>query len=161
MDMEKIPETRGKTGRLNPNKFSGMLLMAAAVFFYSFTLTGKWSSGAGIGAKLFPQLSLVTTFLSGAAIFFSRGENNREKYGDLTPLRIFLFMGSAVLFVLAVLKLGLAAGTFLYLTAIFSHFRKEGGLLKKVILPAVGITFFIWALFTYFAQIVMPPALLF
>jgi hypothetical protein len=161
MDMQRIPETRGKTDGFNPNKISGSLLMITAAVCYSFTLTGKWSSGAGIGAKLFPQLSLITIFLSGAAIFFRAGENNKEKYGDVTPLRIFLFMGSAVLFVLAVLKLGLATGTFLYLTTIFSHFRKEGGFLKRVILPALCITLFIWGLFTYFAQIVMPPALLF
>lgn len=159
--MQNTHEIPKKTGRFNPNKMSGMLLMIAAVFCYSFTLTGKWSSGAGIGAKLFPQLSLIIIFLSGAAIFFRSGESNKEKYGDVTPYRIFLFMGLAVLLVLAVLKLGLAVGTFLYLVTTFLYLRKENVLLKQVILPALCITFFIWALFTYFAQIVMPPALFF
>jgi len=161
MDMQRIPESSEKTHGLNHNKLSGILLVITAVFCYSFTLTGKWSSGAGIGAKLFPQLSLITIFLTGMAIFSSKGDKKEKKHKDITFPRIFLFMGLAVLFVLAVLKLGLATGTFLYLTTMFFHFRKEGGLLKKVILPAVGITFFIWGLFTYFAQIVMPPALLF
>lgn len=125
MDMQRIPETRGKTDGFNPNKISGSLLMITAAVCYSFTLTGKWSSGAGIGAKLFPQLSLITIFLSGAAIFFRAGENNKEKYGDVTPLRIFLFMGSAVLFVLAVLKLGLATEHFSTLLQYFSISEKK------------------------------------
>jgi len=70
-------------------------------------------------------------------------------------------MGLAVLYFFGVLRLGLAVGTLLYLTAIFFYFGRDGGMIRKVLIPAFGITLFIWALFTYFAQIVLPPALLF
>ncbi|MBL3539998.1 tripartite tricarboxylate transporter TctB family protein [Aminivibrio sp.] len=161
--MDTAKTTERKTGPLlrNPSKVSGLLLMAAAAFFFSFTVTGKWSSGAGIGARLFPQLSLAAMLLSGAAIFCRGEEGERSKHGEVTPARIAAFMGLAVLYVLGVLKIGLAVSTFLYLISIFFHFEKDGGIIRYVLLPAAGITLFIWALFTYFAQIVLPPALLF
>ncbi len=161
--MDTAKNTEGKTGPLlrNSSRVSGLLLMASAAFFFSFTVTGKWSSGAGIGARLFPQLSLAVMLLSGAAIFFRGGEAEKSKHGEVTPARIASFMGLAVLYVLGVLNIGLAVSTFLYLTSIFFHFGKDGGVIRYVLFPAAGITLFIWALFTYFAQIVLPPALLF
>lgn len=161
MDTAKTTERKTEPLFRNPSRVSGLLLMAAAAFFFSFTVTGKWSSGAGIGARLFPQLSLAAMFLSGAAIFGRSGEAERNRHGEVTPARIASFMGLAVLYVLGVIRIGLAVSTFLYLTAIFFHFGKNGGIIGKVLLPAAGITLFIWALFTYFAQIVLPPALLF
>ncbi|MGD9822540.1 MAG: tripartite tricarboxylate transporter TctB family protein [Aminobacteriaceae bacterium] len=161
VETANTPERKTPPFFRNPDRISGLLLMASALFFFSFTVTGKWSTGAGIGARLFPQLSLGAMFLTGAAIFFSRGETSGSKHDEVTPPRIISFMGLAVLFVFGVLRLGLAVGTFLYLAAIFFHFGKDGGMVRKVLLPALGITLLIWGLFTYFAQIVLPPALLF
>ena len=161
MDTAKTTERKTEPLLRNPSRVSGLLLMAAAAFFFSFTVTGKWSAGAGIGARLFPQLSLILIFLSGAAIFSGRGETGNKKHSEVTPLRAISFMGLAVLYFFGVLRLGLAVGTFLYLTAIFFYFGRDGGMIRKVLIPAFGITLFIWALFTYFAQIVLPPALLF
>lgn len=161
MNAMKTLEQVGKSGRWNPANLPGLFLMVAAVFFFPFTLVGKWSAGAGIGARLFPQLSLIVMFFSGFSVFAIQSKNHGCKYKDVSPLRVTFFMGLAVLFVLAVLNIGLAVGTFLYMFANFFQFGKEGGIFTKVFLPALVVTIFIWGLFTYFVQIVLPPVLLF
>ena len=103
----------------NASRRTGLIIMAASLFFFYFTLTGRWSSGAGIGARLFPQLSLAVMFLAGLTILFYSKEDENDKYKEVTFFRVLIFMSMAVLFVLGVLKLGLAVSTFLYLAAIF------------------------------------------
>lgn len=145
----------------NASRRTGLIIMAASLFFFYFTLTGRWSSGAGIGARLFPQLSLAVMFLAGLTILFYSKEDENDKYKEVTFFRVLIFMSMAVLFVLGVLKLGLAVSTFLYLAAIFYEFGKDDGIFGKVIFPALVSTLFIWGLFTYFAKIILPPALFF
>jgi predicted exporter len=140
---------------------AGLILTISSIFFFYFTLTGRWSAGAGIGARLFPQLSLAIMLLTGISILFFSEGGDEDKYKEVTTLRVLIFMSLAVLFVLGVLKLGLAVSTFLYLFLIFFYFGKDEGIISKVLIPALANTLFIWGLFTYFAQIILPPALLF
>lgn len=160
MTNTNIPDNRVISLLHNSSRKVGLIIIGCSLFFFYFTITGRWSAGAGIGARLFPQLSLGTMLLSGISIFFYGKEDN-DKYKEVTLLRVFMFMALAVLFVLGVLKLGLAVSTFLYLFIIFFHFGKDDGIVFKVLIPALASTLFIWSLFTYFAQIILPPALLF
>ena len=155
-------EPRRRFG-VDSEKLPGLLLMLCSLFFFSFTLTGKWSSGAGIGARLFPQLSLGIMFFSGLAIFRSTsGKDTHKKFGDLDIRLILLFLLLAALLFFAVLHVGLAAGVFLFLLALFLfQLRERRDFFRAMLLPAVGISFFIWALFTHFVQIVLPTPLLF
>ncbi len=147
---------------LSSGRLPGLLIMAASLFFFLFTITGKWSSGAGIGARLFPQGSILIMFASGAAVFFRKKEEAKPpKYRDIRTFHIVLFLGLAFLYVLAVIKIGLAVGTFFYFLTMFFYFRRWESPAKTVLLPALVVTVFIWSLFTFFAQIVMPQVLLF
>jgi hypothetical protein len=148
---------------LDSDKLPGLLLMLASLFFFTFTLTGRWSSGAGIGARLFPQLTLGLMFFSGLVVFRSAGgKEAKEKFKDLDMRLILAFLALAVLFFFAVLHLGLAVGVFLYLLSMFLfQLRERRIFFRAALLPAFGITVFIWALFTYFVRIVLPTPLLF
>lgn len=147
---------------LSTRRLPGLLIMAASLFFFLFTVTGKWSSGAGIGARLFPQGSILIMFVSGAAVFFQKsGEEKPSKYRGIKAFHIVLFLGLAFLYVLAVITIGLAVGTFFYLLTMFFYFRRCEAPVRTVFLPAIVVTVFIWSLFTFFAQIVLPQVLLF
>ena len=159
---DNMPMETKKDSLLSSGRFPGLLIMAASVFFFLFTVTGKWSSGAGIGARLFPQGSILIMFVSGAAIFFQkRGEEKPSKYRGIQTFHIVLFLGLAFLYVLAVIKIGLGVGTFLYCLVSFFYFRRWEAPARTVLLPAIIVTVFIWSLFTFFAQIVLPQVLLF
>ena len=155
------PETKKKF-LSEPDKITGFLIMAASAFFFFFTVTGKWSSGAGIGARLFPQISIGIMFFSGAAVFFQKpADGKSSKLKSISPGHIFLFLGVAFLYVLAVITIGLAVGTFFYFLTLFFYFQRWDSPVKNVLFPAFIVTVFVWSLFTYFAQIVLPQVLLF
>lgn len=147
---------------LSSNRFPGFLIMAASIFFFMFTITGKWSAGAGIGARLFPQGSILIMFISGAAVFFQKKEEGKiSKYSSIRARHIAHFLGLAFLYVLAVIKIGLGVGTFLYFLVSFFYFRRWEDPARTVLLPAIIVTVLVWSLFTFFAQIVLPQVLLF
>ncbi len=159
---DNMPTEAKNNSLLSSPRFPGFLIMAASVFFFLFTITGKWSSGAGIGARLFPQGSILIMFVSGAAVFFQkRGEEKPSKYQGIRAFHIALFLGLAFLYVLAVITIGLGVGTFLYFLVSFFYFRRWEAPLRTVLLPAFIVTVFVWGLFTFFAQIVLPQVLLF
>ena len=159
---DNMPIEAKNKSLLSSGRFPGFLIMAASVVFFLFTITGKWSSGAGIGARLFPQGSILIMFVSGAAIFFRKsGEEKQSKYRDIQTFHIVFFLGLAFLYVLAVIKIGLGVGTFLYFLVSFFYFQRWEAPARTVLLPSVIVTVFIWGLFTFFAQIVLPQVLLF
>lgn len=160
---DATPTEARRRFNLRSDRLPGLLFMLASLFFFSFTLTGRWSSGAGIGARLFPQLSLAVMFVSGLVVFRSAGKKEeKKKFGDLDMRLVLFFLALAVLLFFAVLHLGLGVGVFLYLLAMFLfQLRGRTDFFRYALLPAFGISIFIWALFTYFVRIVLPTPLLF
>ncbi|MBA7564425.1 hypothetical protein ES695_19865 [Candidatus Atribacteria bacterium 1244-E10-H5-B2] len=120
------------------------------------------SMGAGIGAKLFPQLSLLIMFIFGVLMVVDAlGVKHAVAYPEINILSIALFVTLSILYVLFLTRIGIITATFLFLLVSFSILAPEGkASLKSSIIYSAFLTFFIWIIFVRIIGIILPQGLL-
>ena len=120
------------------------------------------SMGAGIGAKLFPQLSLLIMFIFGVLEAINAlGAKHEEVYPEITILSIALFGTLSILYVLFLTRIGIITATFLYLLVSFNILAPKGvASLKSSIIYSAFLTFLIWIMFVRIVDIILPQGLL-
>jgi len=123
----------------------------------------KMSKGAGIGAKLFPQLSLLIILIFGAFLMVDAlREKHTEAYPEINILSIALYLSLSILYVLSFTRLGMISTTFLFCLVSFNIFEMKGfASLKSHIVFSAFITFLVWVIFTIVVEINFPKGLLF
>jgi hypothetical protein len=120
------------------------------------------SMGAGIGAKLFPQLSLLIMFIFGVLMVVDAlGVKHAVAYPEINILSIALFVTLSILYVLFLTRIGIITATFLFLLVSFSILAPKGkASLKSSIIYSAFLTFFIWIIFVRIIGIILPQGLL-
>jgi len=120
------------------------------------------SMGAGIGAKLFPQLSLLIMFVFGVSMVVDTlGVKHAVAYPEINILSIALFGTLSILYVLFLTRIGIITATFLFLLVSFSILAPKGvASLKSSIIYSAFLTFLIWIIFVRIVGIILPQGLL-
>jgi len=121
------------------------------------------SMGAGIGAKLFPQLSLLVMFIFGVLMVVDAlGVKHAVAYPEINILSIALFLTLSILYVLFLTRIGIITATFLFFLASFSILAPKGWIasLKSSIIYAALLTFLMWIIFVRIFGIILPQGLL-
>lgn len=120
------------------------------------------SMGAGIGAKLFPQLSLLIMFIFGVSTVVDElGVKHAEAYPEINISLITLFGTLSILYVLFLTRIGIITATFLFLLVSFSILAPKGvASLKSSIICSAFLTFLIWIIFVRIVGIILPQGLL-
>lgn len=120
------------------------------------------SMGAGIGAKLFPQLSLLIMLIFGVLLVVDAlGVKYTEAYPEISILSIALFGTLSILYVLFLTRIGIITATFLFLLVSFTTLAPNGvASLKSSIIYSVFLTFLIWIIFILIVGIILPQGLL-
>lgn len=120
------------------------------------------SMGAGIGAKLFPQLSLLVMFIFGVLEAINAlGVKHEEVYPEITILSIALFGTLSILYTLFLTRIGIITATFLFLLVSFNILAPKGvASLKSSIIYSAFLTFLIWIIFVRIVGIILPQGLL-
>jgi hypothetical protein len=120
------------------------------------------SRGAGIGAKIFPQLSLLSMFIFGLLMLVETlGVKHAVAYPEVNLLSIVLFMTMSILTVLFLTRIGIISASFLFLLVSFSILAPtEGASLKSSIIYSAFLTFLIWVIFVRIMNIILPQCLL-
>ena len=120
------------------------------------------SMGAGIGAKLFPQLSLLIMLIFGVLLVVDAlGVKYTEAYPEISILSIALFGTLSILYVLFLTRIGIITSTFLFLLVSFTTLAPNGfERLKSSIIYSAFLTFLIWIIFILIVGIILPQGLL-
>lgn len=120
------------------------------------------SMGAGIGAKLFPQLSLLIMFIFGVLMVVDAlNVKHAGAYPEINILSIALFVTLSILYTLFLTRIGIITATFLFLFFSFSILAPKGvASLKSSIIYSVFLTFLIWIIFVRIVGIILPQCLL-
>ena len=120
------------------------------------------SMGAGIGAKLFPQLSLLIMFIFGVLMVVDAlGVKHAVAYPEINILSIALFLTLSILYTLFLTRIGIITATFLFLFFSFSILAPKGvASLKSSIIYSAFLTFLIWIIFVRIVGIILPQCLL-
>ena len=120
------------------------------------------SMGAGIGARLFPQLSLLIMFIFGVLLVVNAiGVKHAVVHPGINILSIAFFVTLFILYVLFLTRIGIITATFLFLLVSFSILAPKGvASLKSSIIYSAFITFLIWIMFVRIFGIILPKCLL-
>jgi hypothetical protein len=120
------------------------------------------SMGAGIGAKLFPQLSLLVMLIFGVLMVVDALDvKHAVAYPEINILSIAIFVSLSILYTLFLTRIGIITATFLFLLVSFSILAPKGAAsLKSSIIYSAFLTFLIWIIFVRIVGIILPQGLL-
>ena len=144
---------------------TGLILSILGIAGLLHTIFGReWSRVAGVGTKLFPQISFSVVLIMGIAMLAEKGKGDQPK-GTLSLLgvrSVLLFTLLGILYFLLILKIGLIVATVIYTFTVFSILTVNPlKRWKQIIFPSAIVTLIIWVLFNWLIELILPIPLLF
>lgn len=152
--------------KFNSDLVSSLVLCIFSIGAFIYTLTGKWSAGAGRGgARLFPQLAAAVIFCSALMVLLGalkRKEQKQMRFPEVGLMSAFLFFGMGALCVFLSLNVGVVVGNLIYLVLAFLLLSPAPLKEFRFIFITAGLSGAgFWILFIFFANMLLPNPILF
>jgi hypothetical protein len=161
MSSDRSPATSSRPAWLNralrPDVLAGLMFMTIALIGLAVSWNYPIGTAIRMGTGYVPRLFLWILFALGIVIFFLGWQGSGEEGTDDPPLQwrpLVLIPASQVAFALAIDDLGIVIAGLLMILVGGIASRESRWI--EVVISAVALVFFVWAIFVWALGLVIP-----